>query len=68
MDMIKVVSSIVSVVGYENRKLEVWLNTGKKYQYSSVPESVFESFLKAPSKGIFFNREVKPKYACKPLN
>lgn len=69
MNMIKVVdSSIISAVGYENHKLEVWLNTGKKYQYSPVPETVFENFLKAPSKGIFFNRDVKPHYDCKPLN
>ncbi len=69
MNMIKVVdSSIVSAVGHENVKLEVWLNTGKKYQYSPVPETVFKNFLKAPSKGIFFNRNVKPHYDCKPLN
>ena len=69
MEMIKVInSSIISAVGYENRKLEVWLNTGRKYQYSPVPERIFENFLKAPSKGIFFNRDIKTKYKCTPLN
>lgn len=68
MNMTKVTSSIISAVGHENSKLEVWLNTGKKYQYSPVPERVFKTFINAPSKGTFFDREIKTKYDCKPLN
>lgn len=68
MEMIKVKSSLIAAVGYENSSLVIHLNTGKKYKYFRVPETVFERFLKAPSKGVFFNQSVKPFYDYVPLN
>jgi len=61
----KEASSFVGRVTYsiDNRTLEVELN-GKEYGFCGVPESKFDSFEGAPSKGAFFNREIKEQFDC----
>jgi lysyl-tRNA synthetase class 2 len=44
--------------------LDVEFTSGTKYRYFAVPERVFHEFLAAESKGVFFNRRIKP---CYPL-
>jgi hypothetical protein len=36
--------------------------TGKRYDFFAVPPSVYEAFLEAPSKGVFLNAVLKPRF------
>jgi len=67
LEMIKIKSSVISAIGYDGKNIEVHLHSGKKYQYFPVPEKVFNDFLNAKSKGIFWNKQIKPKYQCREL-
>jgi KTSC domain-containing protein len=59
-----VVSSNIQGIGYtpEDSKLHVEFKGGSRYTYSGVPEDVYEDFLNAPSKGIFFADTIKDSY------
>lgn len=35
-----------------------------RYHYKPVPQDVVDQFLAAESKGTFFLKEIKPKFAC----
>ena len=61
----RVESTLVRAVGYQRRSktLEVEFQSGEVYQYSDVPERVFEEFWKAESKGKYFNFEIRDSYA-----
>lgn len=62
--MHRVVSSNVHSIGYDpsRRKLFVTFLHGGNYVYSNVPNSVFLAFLRAPSKGQYFHRNIKGVY------
>ena len=64
---IKVKSSAIFSVVYEDGTLFVEFVSSDWYKYIQVPESVFELFLKAPSKGRFFNQFIKPIYFEAPM-
>ena len=55
----KVNSSNVEAVGYTNNNLLVKFKNGTMYQYSNVPQDLYESLLKAPSVGSFMNEKIK---------
>lgn len=63
-EMIYVDSSNIEAIGYDdtNRDLHVQFRTGTCYIYHGVPSEVYQSFLDAPSKGSFLNRELKAVY------
>ena len=56
-------TSIISV-GYTatTQVLEVVFRRGRVYRYMSVPADVFAAFLAAPSKGRYFNSNVRDHY------
>ena len=55
-------SFIDKIVYYESAKvLEVQIK-GKQYAYFDVPKQTYQNFLKAPSKGKFFNEVILPRY------
>jgi hypothetical protein len=60
-----VVSSFISTAGYdpERKWLLLSFKNGRLYVYAGVPLAVFEAFLKAPSKGRFYNQHVRHHYA-----
>lgn len=62
MDMIPVVSSNLSRVGFEHGVLIVEFRGGGRYRYVHVPEMVFNSLLIAESKGKFFDRNIVDNY------
>lgn len=70
MDMIKAVSSDgrpsgnIDSFGYDekNCKLRVQFKGGGIYDYIEVPKVIFESMLKAESKGKFLNANIKNRY------
>jgi hypothetical protein len=67
--MTPVDSSSLLQVGYDSGSQELYIEfkEGRTYVYSPVPETTYRELLDADSKGSYFNREVKPKYDCRPL-
>ena len=62
-------SSNIRSVGYEprTRLLEVEFHSGGIYQYSSVPENVYQGLMRAASTGAYFHDHIKDRYPCKKL-
>lgn len=67
MRMIKVESSNIAKVGYDQTKkvLSIQFESGKTYNYAGVPENVVLDLLFAESIGKYFNQEIKNKYLIK---
>ena len=66
MQLMPIVSSS-AIQGVEfdelTHRLQITFTSGKTYTYYGVPRSVYERFLQAPSKGIFFNDYIKDQYS-----
>ena len=60
----RVTSSSIHSIGYDepSQTLEVKFVHGRVYQYADVALEVFEQFLQAPSKGQFFQDEIRDAY------
>ena len=60
-----VVSESIAAIGYDDdaEVLEVEFVSGAVYRYSGVPQDTFEDFRQAPSKGAFFNKNIKDAHA-----
>lgn len=63
-EMIPVVSSNVSAVGYDSEAQTVYVkfSDGKMYIYKGVPESEFENLKSASSVGSYLHRNYKNVY------
>jgi len=59
-----VLSSNVASVGYDpkTQTLEVEFHNGTVYQYFDVPQSVYDAFMSAESKGGFLKSSIKGVY------
>jgi KTSC domain len=59
-----VASSAIQSIEFDEltNRLQIMFTNGKTYTYFAVPRSVYESFVNASSKGIFFNQFVKDHY------
>ncbi len=62
MERIPVSSSNLASVGYQDGILEVAFKSGSVYQYTGVPESVYEALMSAPSHGKFFAAFIRNNY------
>lgn len=64
MDRTPVDSSTVADVGYDQATmtLEIGFLNGTVYQYFDVPETLFQEFMQAPSKGSFLNANIRNSY------
>lgn len=64
MDRKRVSSSRIRSVGYDRSALmlEVEFNDGAVHQYRSVPESVYEGMMRAPSIVSYFDDRVRDEY------
>lgn len=64
MDRTPVRSSNIRSVGYDpaSRTLEVEFHSGGLYQYSGVPEIIYQGFMRAVSKGSHFHNHIKDRY------
>ena len=63
--MHRVDSTSIGAIGYDRRTYDLYvrfLESGHTYVYRGVEERVFEEFLRAGSKGNYFNREIKGEY------
>lgn len=63
--MALVESSVLQDVRYNASRhaLAVTFTNGRVYTYLGVPESIYEALLRAPSKGRFFNAEIRDRFA-----
>jgi hypothetical protein len=50
------------------RGLVITFATGKTYQYFGVPQAVQRALLAAPSKGRFFNEQIRSRYPYRLLS
>ena len=69
-DMHYVDSSNIEAIGYEadSQELHVrFLKSGETYVYYNVEEWLFQEFLQAGSKGVYFNLNVKNNYSYSKL-
>jgi lysyl-tRNA synthetase class 2 len=65
---IPVDSTVIAAVAYSDEAaLDVEFTSGARYRYFAVPDQLFHEFLAADSKGVFFNRWIKPCYPCTKL-
>jgi len=66
MDMIRVHSTAIRAIGYdpETSKMKIAFITSGTYTYCRVPPTLFEAFLKASSKGIFYKKHIAKRYQC----
>lgn len=64
MEREPVVSSNIASIGYDEatETLEVEFTSGGTYSYSSVPQSTYQAFLEASSKGAFFAANIRKVY------
>jgi hypothetical protein len=63
MDMVPVMSTNVSAVGFDNGTLRIQFFNGSEYEYSGVPESVFNEMKNAVSAGAYFAQHIKGQYS-----
>jgi hypothetical protein len=62
-------STAIRHLDYEpaTRALTVTFVTGRRYEYAGVPPDVYIAFSTAPSKGTFFNNEIRDAYEYREL-
>jgi hypothetical protein len=49
------------------RELKITFVSGRKYLYFNVPPEKFSAFMHAPSRGAFFNREIRDVYGYREI-
>jgi hypothetical protein len=64
MNRLPVSSTDVASIGYDpdSQTLEVEFLSGGIYQYFQVPQSTYEEFINAPSKGKYLHQNIKNRY------
>lgn len=68
VEMIKVESSDLYSIGYENNTLYILFNSGGLYKYMNVDFVVYKELLNATSKGKFFHQYIKNNYNYQKIN
>ena len=61
MEKREVESSVIGAVGH-SRVLEIEFESGRIYQYFHVPKNIYTAMLNAPSKGKYFNANIRGKF------
>jgi len=62
-------STAIRNIFYDSSKSALWVTfvTGRRYVYDAVPQDVFDAFKSAPSRGAFFNHEIRDHYAYREV-
>ena len=57
-------STAIRSIFYVPAKRELWVTfvSGRRYVYAEFPSAVFDAFKTAPSRGAFFNHEIRDRY------
>ena len=63
-------SSVIAAIDYqpEQHQLLVRFVSGALYAYEAVPEAVYRGLREAESKGRYFSRKVRDRYAFRRLD
>jgi hypothetical protein len=66
MDMIRVISSAITAVGYDatTGRMKITFKQGRTYDFCRVPSDVHHGLMTAGSKGSYFDRVIKDRYQC----
>ena len=51
----------------DRRELLIEFTTGRRYLYAEVPPEEVEAMRSAFAKGVFFNRRIRDRFACREL-
>ena len=51
----------------DRRELLIEFTTGRRYLYADVPPEEVEAMRSAFAKGVFFNRRIRDRFACREL-
>jgi KTSC domain len=66
MEQHPVESTVIEAIGY-SRVLEIRFESGQVYQYYDVPDDIFDAMLDAPSKGKFFNQNIRGRFRYREI-
>lgn len=66
MEMIRVNSSAITAVGYDQstRRMRITFEQGDSYDFCAVPHHVYEALMRASSKGAYYNDHIRDRYQC----
>ncbi len=66
MEMIRVHSTAMSAVGYDEQtmRMKITFQQGETYDFCGVPSHIFEGLLRAASKGAYYNDHIKDRFQC----
>ncbi|VVN10562.1 hypothetical protein PS676_03772 [Pseudomonas fluorescens] len=66
MDMVRVISSAISAVGYDatTGRMKITFKQGRTYDFCRVPSHVHQGLMTSGSKGSYFDRVIKDRYQC----
>ncbi|MFA6458501.1 MAG: KTSC domain-containing protein [Patescibacteria group bacterium] len=64
MDRTPVSSSNIAAIGYDSdtETLEIEFLNGTLYEYRNVPQVIYDELMRAPSRGIYLNKEIRNAY------
>lgn len=68
MNMIPVVSSNISAIGYEGTTLYVLFNSGSTYAYLNVPKNAYDALMSASSHGSYLAAHIKGVYPYRKIS
>jgi hypothetical protein len=62
-------SNVIRAYHYkaDTEVLEITFVSGNRYRYLHVPPEIFEDMQASFSKGEYFNRHIRPRFACEKL-
>ena len=62
-------STAIRSIFYVQAKRELWVTfvSGPRYVDADVPSAVFDAFKTAPSRGAFFNHEIRDRYVFREI-
>lgn len=62
-------STAIRYFNYDSQtsELKVTFVTGRRYVYARVPPDVAAAFAHAPSRGAYFNHQIRDRYAYREL-
>lgn len=64
MPTIPIESTTLATIAYDGRRklLQLEFRTGSVYRYFGVPYEIYHGLMQAPSKGKYFNRDIRGRY------
>lgn len=69
MNRLKVSSSNLASIGYDSSSntLQIEFNSGTIYNYSNVPEIIYDELMSASSHGKYFHANIRTDFRCRKI-